>query len=174
MSSWVPIPLDSDFSLQNLPYGVFHTTADPVARIGVAIGNCVLDLKALAQEQAFDDLGFDTTTLKETTLNSYAALGQRVQSKVRKRLHDLLAEDGPLNDVLRDHQERRERCLLSMDSVTMHLPVTVGDFTDFFVGLHHANNVSDNLGSPIDARRLILCKVCRFSEVRGRHHTDTA
>ena len=141
MTSWVPIPVDSDFSLQNLPYGVFSTTADPVPHIGVAIGNHVLDLKILGQEQVFNEIEFDASALGETTLNTYAGLGQNVHGEVRRRLQELLAEDSRLHHVLRDNNERRQRCLIPMKDAIMHLPVTVGDFTDFFIGLHHGNNV---------------------------------
>lgn len=173
MTSWVPIPVDSDFSLQNLPYGVFSTTADPIPRIGVAIGDHVLDLKILAQEQVFSDVKFDARSLGETTLNTYAGLGQSVHSEVRRKLQELLAEDSELRHVLRDNQERRQRCLLPMKDAIMHLPVTVGDFTDFFIGLHHANNVGSGKYSTGDAGKLTKCKVRRFSEARSRHHPNT-
>lgn len=148
MASWVHVSDDSDFSLQNLPYGVFSTT-DSSPTIGVAIGEYVLDLKALAQEQVFDDLGFNVATLGEATLNAYGDLGRDVHSKVRRKLQQLLDENTQLGDVLRDNEKRRERCLIPLDSVTMHLPVVVGDFTDFFIGIHHANNVSDKIVSFI-------------------------
>lgn len=170
MTSWVPIPVDSDFSLQNLPYGVFSTTADPIPRIGVAIGNHVLDLKALAQEQIFSDIKFEASALGETTLNTYAGFGQNVHGEIRGRLQELLAEDSQLHHLLRDNQVRRQKCLLPMKDAIMHLPVTVGDFTDFFVGLHHANNVGSGQCSTGDTGKLTKCKVRRFSEARSRHH----
>jgi len=146
MASWVKVSDDSDFSLQNLPYGVFSTTTlGP--RIGVAIGQYVLDLKALAQEHVFDDLDFDVATLGEATLNPYAGLGRDVHSKVRRKLQQLLDENTKLGDVLRDNEKRRELCLIPSDSVTMHLPVHVGDYTDFFIGIHHANNVGGKIVS---------------------------
>lgn len=141
MASWLQVPDDSDFSLRNLPYGVF-STADSGPRIGVAIGEYVLDLKVLAQEQVFGDLGFSVATLEEATLNAYADLGRSVHGKVRRKLQQLLEEKTELGDVLRDNQERRKKCLVPLDSVSMHLPVVVGDYTEFFIGIHHANNVS--------------------------------
>jgi fumarylacetoacetase len=145
MASWVHVPDDSDFSLRNLPYGVFSAT-DSGPRIGIAIGEYVLDVKVLAQEQVFDDLDFNIATLEEPTLNAYASLGKYVHGKVRRKLQQLLEENTQLGDVLRDNQQRRKRCLIPLDSVTMHLPVVVGDYTDFFIGLHHANNVSGKMG----------------------------
>jgi fumarylacetoacetase len=157
MASWVPVPDDSDFSLRNLPYGVFNTPGSG-PRIGVAIGNCVLDLKLLAQEQVFEDLEFDVATLEEATLNAYAGLGSNVHGKVRRKLQQLLEKDTQLGHVLRDDQQRRKRCLIPLDNVTMHLPVTVGDFTDFFIGLHHAKNVSDKISLIIEAVPLTRCE----------------
>ncbi len=78
MASWVTINDNSDFSLQNLPYGMFSTGVDPQPRIGTAIGQYVLDLKALAQDGLFSDIGFDSSTLEGQTLNEYDALDKRV------------------------------------------------------------------------------------------------
>src|SRR4051812_8441471 len=103
MASWLQVPNDSDFSLWNLPYGVF-STADSGPRIGVAIGEHVLDLKVLAQEQVFDDLEFDVATLERETLNAYADLGRSVHGKVRRKLQQLLQENTQFGDVLRDNQ----------------------------------------------------------------------
>jgi fumarylacetoacetase len=148
MRSWISIPLDSDFSLQNLPYGVFSISQDSSRRIGVAIGDIVLDLKGLAQDGVFEDIEFDSRTLQQTTLNSYAGLGQGIHGQVRRKLQLLLAENTQLGHVLRDNLDRRQRCLFPRDSVSMHMPLLVGDFTDFFVGLHHANNVGKFQGDP--------------------------
>lgn len=132
---------DSDFSLQNLPYGIFSTNSEG-PRIGVAIGEYVLDLKVLAKDKVFSDLEFDASTLEASRLNAYAALGRDIHRAVRARLQQLLEIDSKLGDVLRDNQERRSRSLVPMSSVEMHLPMEIGDYTDFFVGLHHAVTVS--------------------------------
>jgi len=140
MASWIPVASDSDFSLSNLPYGVFSTNTEG-PRIGVAIGESVLDLKMLASYHIFDDLEFDTTALERETLNVYAGLGKEVHSRLRRRLKELLVKDTQLAKVLRDDQDRRQKCLVPLQSVIMHLPVLVGDYTDFFIGLYHAQNV---------------------------------
>ncbi|TVY48704.1 Fumarylacetoacetase, partial [Lachnellula occidentalis] len=142
MASWIPISDESDFSLANLPYGVFSTdTSGP--RIGVAIGDYVLDMKVLARDQIFSDIKFDFTTLEASNLNAYAALGKDIHRDVRKKLQQLLAEDSQFGDLLRDNQERRHRALVPMSDVSMHLPMSVGDYTDFFVGVDHAVNMAD-------------------------------
>ncbi|KAK5194672.1 hypothetical protein LTR92_005916 [Exophiala xenobiotica] len=136
MASWVTEET-SNFSLQNLPYGVFSIKGSK-PRIGVAIGDYVLDLTVLAEEGVFDDLDFDITTLKQSTLNEYAALAKSVHSGLRHRLQKLLEKDTRSGKVLRDNQGLRDKALVPLDSAKMHLPMIIGDYTDFFVGLHHA------------------------------------
>ncbi|KAK3636497.1 hypothetical protein LTR56_014123 [Elasticomyces elasticus] len=137
MASWIDIPDDSDFSLQNLPYGIFSTD-DTQARPGVAVGQHVLDLQVLAKEGAFDGFDFDVTVLQQTTLNAFAALGRGPQSVVRERLQALLIKQTELGDVLRDNHSLRNKALIPLSSVKLHLPMAIGSYTDFFVGLHHA------------------------------------
>jgi fumarylacetoacetase len=143
MASWVPVPQVSDFSLHNLPYGIFSTVEGAGPQIGVAIGDAVLSLKVLAQDGVFEDLRFDTTTLEQPTLNAYAALGRTVHRQMRKFLQDLLEPDTRLGSVLRDNKDRRDMAIVSQRNVTMHLPMAIGDYTDFFVGYSHAVNVSN-------------------------------
>ena len=140
--SWINVPQDSDFSLSNLPYGVF-STKESGPRIGVAIGDYVLDLGQLAQAHVFDDLGSEVSaSFDAQTLNDYAALGRRVHRLVRKRLQELLKDDTTLGELLRDNKERRERVLVPLKDAQMHLPMQVGNYTDFFAGLPHAELVS--------------------------------
>ena len=141
MASWIHVSDDSDFSILNLPYGVF-SNANEGPRIGVAIGDSVLDLRSLAYEHVFDDLDFDVATLKEKNLNAFAELGRDVNSRVRRRLQQLLDRDTQFANELRDNHERRKKCVLPLESVTMHLPIAVHDYTDYFIGLYHAQNVS--------------------------------
>lgn len=145
MDSWVSTREQPEFSLQNLPYGIFSTKSDSTKRIGVAIGSHVLDLKVLAQKQVFDTLGIDTRVLQETTLNSYAALGRQVQRKVTGHLRELLRVDTSLGHVLRDDVELRRVSLVPMADAQMHLPMDIGDYTDFFTSPYHAQNVRSDL-----------------------------
>ncbi len=141
MASWIEVTETSDFPLQNLPYGIF-STKDTAPRIGVAIGDWVLDLKLLAQEGVFDDLRFEVKTLQQPTLNAYAALEKRVHSEVRHRLQKLLEKDTELGNVLQDNPPIRDKAFFRLNNVQMHLPMVIGNYTDFFVGLHHAVTVS--------------------------------
>lgn len=140
MPSWISVSDDSDFSLQNLPYGIF-STPELDRRIGVAIGDQVLDLKVLCQSEIFTGLGFDTSTLQESTLNLYAGQGRKVHRKVRALLQELLQSQTSLGHVLRDNQELKEKALVPLEHVQMHLPMSIGDYTDFFTSPYHAQNV---------------------------------
>ena len=140
MASWVTVSEHSDFSLQNLPYGIFSTSGVD-ARIGTAIGDSVLDLKVLAQGGIFDDLKFDVGTLQEPTLNSYAALGKAAHQRVRHRLQKLLEKDTQLGHLLRDNKAIHDKAFYKQADVQMHLPMKINNYTDFFVGLHHAVTV---------------------------------
>jgi fumarylacetoacetase len=140
MTSWIDTGDDSGFYLDVLPYGIF-STENLDARIGVAIGRYILDLKALAQEGFFTTIDFDSSALMGSTLNDYAALGKQVHKQVRDLLQELLAHATRRGAELRDNQDRRDRVLVKRSQATLHLPMSIGDYTDFFVGPYHAQNV---------------------------------
>ena len=141
MASWLTIPPESDFSTDNLPYGVF-STAKLAKRIGVAIGEHVLDLKTLSQEiPDFSKLPLEAT-LENSTLNAYAALPKHVHQTVRSLLREILSADTQLGPTLRDNDDLRSKALISTSKVTMHLPFDIGDYTDFFLSPFHAVKVS--------------------------------
>lgn len=144
MCSWVTIPPESDFPLENLPYGIFSTKILD-ARIGTAVGNYILDINTLAKEGIFASINFDSSTLEQATLNSYASLDRQTHRNVRQKLQELLIDSTPVGDALRDNEERRKRVLIPQEDAIMHLPMSIGDYTDFFVGVHHAQNVRDTL-----------------------------
>jgi fumarylacetoacetase len=139
-TSWVPIAPTCDFSLRNLPYGIFSSKTLS-QRIGVAIGEFVLDLQELEKAGIFSSITFDTSTLHSQTLNAYAALDKQIHLSVRQRLTELLHTGTTHGLELRDNVKLRSRALIPLSSVTLHLPMTIGDYTDFFVGYHHAKNV---------------------------------
>ena len=139
-ASFVPIHAESHFPIQNLPYGVFRNRADASSRprVGVAIGEFVLDLslledRGLLQCESPLDRVFD-----QPTLNRFLSLGRPAWKAVRARIAQLLSADEPL---LRDDADLRQAALVPMDQVTMQLPVDVPDYTDFYSSRHHATNV---------------------------------
>jgi fumarylacetoacetase len=143
MTSWIDTENSSGFSLHILPYGIFSTD-NLGSRIGLAVGDYILDMKVLTQERIFAAIEFNSSTLEAATLNAYAAEGKSVHQQVRNIIQKLLVRDTSLGLELRDYPERRERALVKMSEATMHLPMSIGDYTDFFVGQYHAQNVSAN------------------------------
>lgn len=132
-SSWVEIPTGSDFTLANLPYGIFSSETRP-RRVGVAIGARILDLQAVAEAGFFDEIPFPKFVFAQPTLNEFMAQGRPVWRAVRARLTELLAADSPEKD-------RLEPALVPQADATLHLPLAVGDYTDFYASEYHATNV---------------------------------
>ena len=126
-SSWVPVPEGSDFPVLNLPYGVFSRAGEP-ARVGVAIGEHVLDLAGLT---ALGELpGHEWFTAG--SLNGFMAAGREAWHRTRERITELLTEP--------EHPERVEPHLVPAGEVRMHLPFEVADYVDFYSSREHAEN----------------------------------
>lgn len=134
LRSFIPIDATSDFPIQNLPYGVFsaHGLAP---RVGVAIGDHVLDLWELEQDGR---LQVEPGTFSVPSLNAFMSQGPEVWARTRARISRLLRHD---NDELRDNAELRKLALVPMRDVKLHLPITVAGFTDFYSSKEHATNV---------------------------------
>ncbi|MBK7938886.1 MAG: fumarylacetoacetase [Lewinellaceae bacterium] len=132
LTSWLPIPADSDFSLYNLPYGVFHT-GDGRARAGIAIGDHIVDLAAAAGSGLFGKRRFFKKIFEQNTLNDFIALGKPLTGRVRKKVQDWLTRSSaPAN---------AESLLVNRLTAQMLLPVHIGNYTDFYSSIEHATNV---------------------------------
>ena len=127
---------DGDFPLQNLPYGIFRTTADPSPRAGTAIGDRILDLKAAALAGLLPESA--TSACQQGTLNALMAAGAPVWSALRGRLSELLGSDTCPAGELR---QQVQACLIPQRGAELLLPAEVGDYTDFYASIHHATNV---------------------------------
>ena len=136
LRSFIPVDPASDFPIQNLPYGAFSTRAAPTPRIGVAIGDFVLDLWQLAQDCRIDVV--EPGVFAASSLNPFMALGPKVWSRTRARISELLRHDYP---ELRDNEALRRRALVPMADAKLHLPVAVAGYTDFYSSKEHATNV---------------------------------
>jgi fumarylacetoacetase len=136
LRSFVPVDPASDFPIQNLPYGVFSAKDGLAPRVGVAIGDYVLDLWQLAQDCRIDVV--EPAVFAATTLNPFMALGPEVWSRTRTRISELLRHDYP---ELRDNEKLRQRALVPMADVKLHLPISVAGYTDFYSSKEHATNV---------------------------------
>jgi fumarylacetoacetase len=137
LRSFIDVDPSSDFPIQNLPYGVFFTPERPDLRVGVAIGDFVLDLAVL---EAAGLIRFENASgvFARPSLNAFMALGPKVWSKTRARISELLRHDHP---EFRDNRELRNRALVAQDFAQMHMPIEVQGFTDFYSSKERATNV---------------------------------
>ena len=142
MKTWITVSPDSDFSIHNLPFGIFSVDGSP-KRIGVAIGNVVVDLVKALELGVFTDSKLKKAVLENEYLNDFIALGTKVTNLVRTELQTNLCDhQSPLKD---------SSALISMAAVSMHLPVRVGDYTDFYSSIEHATNVGKMFRDPENA-----------------------
>jgi fumarylacetoacetase len=136
LRSFIDVAPTSDFPIQNLPYGVFSSKDGLAPRVGVAIGEYVLDLWQLAQDCRIDVV--EPAVFAASTLNPFMALGPKVWSRTRTRISELLRADHP---ELRDNEQLRRRALVPMADVELHMPFAVSGYTDFYSSKEHATNV---------------------------------
>ncbi len=137
--SFVEVPSDSHFPIQNLPFGVFRPQDGSAARVGVRIGDFVLDLAGVGARGWLDECRRVPRGVFETAaLNPFLALGRPAWREVRRAVSDLLRGDQPR---LRDDPALRARLLLPVAEVEMLLPAAIGDYTDFYSSREHATNV---------------------------------
>jgi len=134
MKTWLAIPENSDFSLQNLPYGVF-SYAGKRPRLGVAIGDHIIDLKRATKLGLFNGLAIAPSVFAKPHLNAFIGLGRAVHLAVRQRLQAWLTGGKPTL------QKQDKKVLVPMRVATLHLPVKIGDYTDFYSSEEHATNV---------------------------------
>ena len=145
LRSFVPVPPDSDFPIQNLPFGIFRRPGGS-PRAGVAIGDSVLDLAVVEQHRLFDGPALHPRRVFDRpTLNAFLALGRPAWSEARATVSRLLRADQP---SLRDQPTLREAALVPRKDVEMLLPVEVGDYTDFYSSREHASNVGSMFRGP--------------------------
>jgi fumarylacetoacetase len=148
MKSFVDVAPDSHFPLQNLPFGVFKP-ANAAARVGVAIGDLVLDLSVLEERGHFRSPEFGSgAVFSAGALNSFLALGRPAWRKAREIIQHLLDSE---TGTLRDDAELRARAFHQQKEVTMQLPARIGNYTDFYSSYHHAHNVGTMLRGPENA-----------------------
>ena len=140
MKSWLKVSSKSDFSIYNLPFGIFSTNKKN-KRIGIAIGDHVIDLDACNSLDLFKDLNIESHVFKNIFLNNFIELGKEITSKVREIIQSELANDNSLI-------KHNSNCIIPIDSVEMHLPVNIGDYTDFYSSIEHASNIGSMFRDP--------------------------
>ncbi len=142
LESFIKVDPENHFPIQNLPYGVFRPPHDPAPRIGVAIGDYILDLAELERQGLLTDFGAEQKVFDREQLNAFLQLSRPAWTQVRSRLTDLLRAD---SRELRDNEPLRQQVLLPMDQCEMLLPIAVPDYTDFYSSRDHATNVGTML-----------------------------
>lgn len=145
--SWLTVPKDSDFPIQNIPFGVFLTKED-VITIGTRIGDFAIDLGALQQLNYFEGIDLTDDMFMQDTLNDFISDGKKTWRLVRNRISDIFEASNP---KLRDNQEHRDIVIFKMGDVEMQLPVLIGDYTDFYSSKEHATNVGMMFRDPENA-----------------------
>ena len=146
LESWVASANrpECDFPIQNLPYGVFSTRTYGSPRVGVTIGDQVLDLAALEAEDLIET-GSKEPVFSRPALNSFMALGPESWARVRRRLSALLCRG---EAALRDNAGLRKRALIPLSEAVLHRPFEVKGYTDFYASKEHATNVGKIFRGP--------------------------
>ncbi len=137
LKSWIPIEANSDFPIQNLPFGIFRKNGKS-PRVGVAIGKYVLDLYALNRAKLMPEFDIPDSVLENTFLNDFILLGKKKTSAIRNNIAELLSE---ADSRLQYSDEVFNELLTEQSKVEMLLPVKAGDYTDFYSSEVHATNV---------------------------------
>ncbi len=142
--SWIQIEASSDFSIYNIPFGVFELK-NGKARCASAIGDLIIDLHEMQLLGFFDHLDLPDDVFNQRYLNPFIQLGKKITNRVRNRLIDLLDEN---NTALRQKKEWHQRVFIPMDEVTMLMPLDVPNYTDFYSSMYHAENVGKMFRDP--------------------------
>lgn len=145
--SWLNVPANSDFPIQNIPFGVF-LTKDDVVTIGTRIGDYAIDLGALQQLGYFEGIELTDDMFMQDTLNDFISDGKKTWRLVRNRIAEIFDSN---NSKLRDNTSHREVVVFNIDDIEMKLPVLIGDYTDFYSSREHATNVGMMFRDPDNA-----------------------
>ena len=140
METWIDIPKNSDFSIHNIPFGIF-STKDSKKRVGTAIGDMILDLKLSSDLGVFDNLNFDFNVFENEHLNDFISLGKSITNNVRLIIQKELSDS---SSALKN----QSNLLIKQTDAEMHLPLKIGDYTDFYSSIEHATNIGSMFRDP--------------------------
>ncbi len=147
LKSWIKIEENSDFPIQNLPFGIY-STKNKSKRVGIAIGNQIIDLYELANAGLLDNTDVSSDVFGSEFLNPFMELGKETTRKVRNRVSQLMRAS---NTEIKGHDGLKKKVLDNESDATMHLPVKIGDYTDFYSSKEHATNVGTMFRDPDNA-----------------------
>lgn len=145
--SWLEVAQDSDFPIQNIPFGVF-LTRDDIITIGTRIGDYAIDLGALHQLGYFEGIPLTDDIFLQDTLNDFISDGKKTWRAVRNRISEIFDIENP---SLQQNEDHKKVVLFAMDEIEMKLPVQIGDYTDFYSSKEHATNVGTMFRDPENA-----------------------
>lgn len=145
--SWINVDKNSDFPIQNIPFGVFLTN-DDIVTIGTRIGDFAIDLNALYQLGYFDGIELTDDIFLQNTLNAFISSGKKTWREVRNRIAEIFDANNP---KLRDNESHKKEILFNVSEIEMQLPVQIGDYTDFYSSREHATNVGIMFRDPNNA-----------------------
>ena len=145
--TWLPVAPNSDFPIQNIPFGVF-LTRDDVITIGTRIGDHAIDLGALHQLGYFNGIPLTDDIFLQDTLNDFISDGRKTWRLVRNRISEIFDIN---STILKENQEHRTIVLFTLDEIEMQLPVQIGDYTDFYSSKEHATNIGSMFRDPENA-----------------------
>jgi fumarylacetoacetase len=147
LSSWIEVPDNSDFPIQNIPFGIVTTEGD-TPRVTTRIGDTIIDLKVLFDFGYLSDLHFALEDFDTDSLNNMMRRGKQGTRALRGRISELFSNE---SSSLRDNSNHLSQMTLSASEVTMLMPVKVGDYTDFYSSEQHAFNVGCMFRDPANA-----------------------
>lgn len=147
LKSWVSVPENSDFPIQNLPFGIIgnHILSK---RVSVRIGDYALDLKVLAELGFLKETGFDSSDFDAPFLNPMMKKGKLAVRGLRNRISELLLDS---STSLQNNPSQIKQVLHLISAVEVSMPVEIGDYTDFYSSREHATNVGMMFRDPANA-----------------------
>lgn len=147
LKSWVVVPEGTDFPIQNLPFGIFKTE-NSSPRVGVRIGNHVLDLKELYELDYLSFLPFSLSDFDNEFLNSMMKKGKQATRDLRNRISNLLND---ATSELKNNSNHVAQVLVPVEKIQSCMPIQIGDYTDFYSSREHATNIGTMIRDPKNA-----------------------
>ena len=149
LQSWLKVPRNSDFPIQNIPFGIFKPKNRTTPRVGTRIGNHVIDLAVIADKGYFKDAGISSNEVfHQPVLNDFISLGKLVWQPVRDQISAMFDKQ---NEEIWNTEDFKEDVLYDVKEVEMLLPVRITDYTDFYSSIEHATNVGTMFRDPDNA-----------------------
>ncbi|MCB0396516.1 MAG: fumarylacetoacetase [Flavobacteriales bacterium] len=148
LASWIKVDKESDFPIQNIPFGICHTQKDSAPRPCTRIGDTVIDLRALAGLGYLSNCDVDLSIFDQPNLNAFFDCGRPSISRVRNALSVLFREG---STALKDHPDHIQKVCIPVEQTVADLPVKIGDYTDFYSSIEHATNIGKMFRDPANA-----------------------